>query len=280
MHRTPEVSRPAWMKALSPNSDGLRRSPVEIVANMASYVTRTPVADRSGLRAGWFGRWTDGVVAMRGDCVAFASHWELHNDRIAAESGPLWVVLGDSTAQGLGAPGPESGYVGQVLAELRERTGERWRVLNLSTSGALIRDVSAYQLPRLPATPDLVTCGIGANDILYTAPFRLFADLRTLIAALPEQTIVLDLPLPGGLWGVLGRFTVPYVARVNRTIHQAAQARGLPVAEVSTHFRPPWRGKFASDYFHPSQAGYRDWARALLAVLPSAPRWAGTVSVR
>ena len=67
------------------NGDGVRRSPVEIVANMASYVTRTPVADRSGLRGGWFGRWTDGVVAMRGDCVAFASHWELHNDRIVAE---------------------------------------------------------------------------------------------------------------------------------------------------------------------------------------------------
>jgi lysophospholipase L1-like esterase len=140
-------------------------------------------------------------------------------------------------------------------------------VLNLSTSGALIRDVLKYQLPRLPAAPDLVTCGIGANDILYTAPSRLFADLRTLIATLPEQAVVLDLPLPGGLWGVLGRFSVPYVARVNRTIHQAAQARGLPVAEVSTHFRPPWRGKFASDYFHPSQAGCRDWTRALLAAL-------------
>ena len=201
MHRTPEVSRPAWMKAFSGNGDGVRRSPVEIVANMASYVTRTPVADLSGLRGGWFGRWTDGVVAMRGDCVAFASHWQLHNYRILTESGPLWVVLGDSTAQGLGAPSPESGYVGQVLAELRERTGQRWRVLNLSTSGALIRDVLQYQLPRLPAAPDLVTCGIGVNDILYTAPSRLFADLRTLVATLPEQTVVLDLPLPGGLWG-------------------------------------------------------------------------------
>jgi hypothetical protein len=79
-----------------------------------------------------------------------------------------------------------------------------------------------------------VTCGIGANDILYTAPSRLFADLRTLLATLPDQTVVLDLPLPGGLWGVLGRFSVPYVARINRSIHQQAGARGLPVAEVST----------------------------------------------
>ncbi len=48
MRRTPEVSRPAWMKSLPGGSDGVRRSPVEIVANMASYVTRTPAADCPG----------------------------------------------------------------------------------------------------------------------------------------------------------------------------------------------------------------------------------------
>jgi len=42
---------------------------------------------------------------------------------------------------------------------------------------------------------------------------------------------------------------------------------GLPVAEVSAHFLPPWAGKFAPDCFHPSQAGYRDWSRALLAAI-------------
>jgi hypothetical protein len=38
-------------------------------------------------------------------------------------------------------------------------------------------------------------------------------------------------------------------------------------AQVSAHFLPPWSGKFASGCFHPSQDGYRDWTRALLAVL-------------
>lgn len=270
MDRTPAVSRPAWMMTLSRGSDGGRRSPVEIIANAASYVARTPAANRSGLRAGPFGRWTDGVTAMRGDCAAFASHWRAHNSRVLTETGPLWVVLGDSAAQGLGAPSPEGGYVGQVLAELRLGTGLPWRVYNLSTSGALIRDVLHDQLPRLPASPDLVTCGIGANDILYSSPPRLFGDLRALVSALPEEAVILDLPLPAGLWGIIGRITLPYVARVNRTIHEAARARGLPVAEVSAHFRPPWGGKFASDRFHPSRTGYRDWTRALLAALPSA----------
>jgi acyl-CoA thioesterase I len=304
MQRMPAVSRPAWALALTGagrRSGAPRRSPVEIIATMGTYLTRTQAAEVSGLRAGPFGRWADGVTAMREDCAVFARHWQAHNDRVLAEigsgrwclpnggpggwvppeekepallDGPLWVVLGDSTAQGLGALSPDGGYVGQVLAELRGHTGLPWRVLNLSVSGSLTRDVLGAQLPLVPAHADLVTCGIGVNDILYTSPAKLFADLRALIAAVPDQTVLLDLPLPAGCWGFLGRASMPYVTRINRTIHQAAAARGLPVAEVSAHFLPPWAGKFASDCFHPSQDGYRDWARALLASLPSTPVFA------
>jgi acyl-CoA thioesterase I len=289
VQRMPAVSRPAWMLALSGFADrggGPRRSPVEIVATMGSYLTRTQAAEVSGLRAGPFGRWADGVTAMREDCAAFARYWRAHNDRVLAEmgfrrgsgessppgpaqpGGPLWVVLGDSTAQGLGATSPDGGYVGQVLAELRRRTGLPWQVLNLSVSGSLTRDVLGAQLPLMPARADLVTCGIGVNDILYTSPAKLFADLRALIAAVPDRTVLLDLPRPAGCWGFVGRASVPYVTRINRTIHQAAAARGLPVAEISAHFLPPWTGKFASDCFHPSQDGYRDWSRALLSAVP------------
>jgi acyl-CoA thioesterase I len=123
------------------------------------------------------------------------------------------------------------------------------------------------QLPLMPGTADLVTCGIGFNDILYTGPRKLFADLRSLLAAVPDRTVLLDLPVPAGYAGLLGLVSRPYVARINRTIHQAAAARRLPVAEVSRHFLPPWAGKFASDCFHPSQDGYRDWSRAVLAAI-------------
>lgn len=126
-----------------------------------------------------------------------------------AEPGPLWVALGDSTAQGLGAPGPEGGYVGQALQQLRRRTGKHWRVLNLSVSGALIRDVLGAQIPQLPPAPDLVTCGAGANDILYSAPGKLFSDLRALLAAVPDGTVMLDLPLLAGFWWIVGRMSMP-----------------------------------------------------------------------
>jgi lysophospholipase L1-like esterase len=267
MLRMPAVSRLSLRDPLGGTGEIGRRSPVEIVASMGTYLTRTHAAEVTGLRAGPFGRWADGVTAMRADCVAFADHWQAHNEQVLQAAGPLWVVLGDSTAQGLGAPGPEYGYVGQVLDVLRQQSGRPWRVLNLSVSGSLIRDVLDRQLPRLPAGADMVTCGIGVNDILYTGPGKLFADLRALLAAVPDRTIMLDLPVPSGYAGLLGRAGRPYLARINRTLHEAAAARGLAVAEVSAHFRPPWTGKFASDCFHPSQDGYRDWTRALLAVL-------------
>src|SRR6201987_207685 len=149
VQRMPAVSRPAWMLALSGFADrggGPRRSPVEIVATMGTYLTRTQAAEVSGLRAGPFGRWADGVTAMREDCAAFARHWQAHNDRGLSLDGPLWVVLGDSTAQGLGALSPDGGYVGQILAELRRQTAQPWQVLNLSVSGSLIRDVLGNQL--------------------------------------------------------------------------------------------------------------------------------------
>ena len=274
------VSRPAWVSAvnaLTGTGGTTRKSPIEIFADAASVVTRSPYAGVTGIKSGKLGRWTDGVAELRADRTDFAVYWDAHNDRLLTERsraiekgdtpGPLWVVLGDSTAQGLGAPGPRGGYVGQTLQQLRRTTGMHWRVLNLSVSGALIRDVLNQQLPRAPASASLVTCGIGFNDILYTGPGKLFTDLRALLAAVPDRTVMLDLPVPAGYGGLLGLASRPYVARINRTIHQAATARGLPVAEVSRHFLPPWAGKFASDCFHPSQDGYRDWTRAVLAAI-------------
>src|SRR6202012_5615215 len=93
MQRMPAVSRPAWMTVLSGVADrgiGPGKSPGGIVATMGSYVTHTQAAEVSGLRAGPFGRWADGVNAMREDCAAFARPWESHNDQVLGLDGPLW----------------------------------------------------------------------------------------------------------------------------------------------------------------------------------------------
>jgi lysophospholipase L1-like esterase len=269
-------------KGTSGANSASRKSPVEIFADAASVVTRSPYAEVAGIKHGKLGRWTDGVAELRADRTEFAMYWDAHNDRVRSgrelalrkgdAADPLWVVLGDSTAQGLGAPGPHGGYVGQTLYQLRRNTGRHWRVLNLSVSGALIRDVLGDQIPQLDGQqPDLVTCGAGANDILYSAPGKLFGDLRILLAAVPENTVMLDLPLLSGFWWIVGHMSVPYITRINRVIREVATERSLQVAEVSRHFIPPWVGKFSVDNFHPSQDGYRDWSRALVEALTAGP---------
>jgi len=87
------------MLALSGFADrdgGPRRSPVEIVATMGSYLTRTQAAEVSGLRAGPFGRWADGVTAMREDCAAFARYWR----------GPCCSTCRGRRAAGASSAGP------------------------------------------------------------------------------------------------------------------------------------------------------------------------------
>lgn len=285
MRSTSPVSRPAWvgaMNALTGTGGADRKSPVEVFATAASVFTHSPYAEVTGIKHGKLGRWTDGVAELRSARTEFAAYWDAHNQEVLASReralrdgdafDPLWVVLGDSTAQGLGAPGPRGGYVGQTLYQLRRTTGRHWQVLNLSVSGALIRDVLADQIPRLDGLhPDLVTCGAAANNILYSPPGKLFGDLRTLLAAVPEDTVMLDLPLLSGFWGIVGRMSVPYITRINRVIREVATDRKLRVAEVSRHFIPPWVGKFSVDNFHPSQDGYRDWSRALVEALTEGP---------
>lgn len=213
-------------------------------------------------------RWVDGVAYVDVQARTYAEFWQRQNENALAAEGPLWVVLGDSTAQGLGASSPLHGYVGQVLNALR-RTGRQWRVVNLSRSGAQTRHVLDDQLPLMPglgAEPELVTCGIGSNDILGTPPTRFRTELRELIGLLPASSVMMDLTIPDRFW-TIGGVCSPYVAGINQLIRTAATERGVRVAEVSRHARPPWRGKLAPDSFHPNNLGYRHHADALLAAL-------------
>ena len=205
-----------------------------------------------------------GLRRVHAQVAVYAKAWDEANAQALVADGPLWVVLGDSTAQGIGAPGPDEGYVGQVHRMLAARTGEAWRVLNLSRSGGRAGDVLVRQLPILEAlpaevTPDLVTCAIGSNDIIRRTPLaQLERELREIVARLPPGSVMATLPAG------LGRERIDHL---NRVIRSAAEAAGLTVADVYGHTGPPWEGKFAEDRFHPSALGYSHWAAAFAEIL-------------
>ena len=179
------------------------------------------------------------------------------------EGDPLWVVLGDSTAQAVGLADIKDGYVERVRRQLALRDGRPWRVLNVSRSGAVIADVLEVQLPRLADlaglgwAPHLVTAVVGGNDLRKTPLPVLLEQLPQLVAAVPDGAVLATMPK-----GIKADKAV----RANALLRDLAAERGLPLVDLWAATGPPWKGKYA-DGLHPNAAGVSDWVRAFVPVL-------------
>ena len=178
----------------------------------------------------------------------------------------LYVAIGDSAAQGIGASRPDRSYVGVLADDIRNLTGRSLRVVNLSISGATTELAVLDQLPRLAKlSPDLVTVAIGANDIARWDPAVFERNLRTILDAVPDDAIVADLPC------FHFRHNERKVAVANRIVRHLAEERGLtvvPLHELTR--RQGLRGiltQFAMDRFHPNDHGSRVWAEAFRPAL-------------
>jgi lysophospholipase L1-like esterase len=181
----------------------------------------------------------------------------------------LYVALGDSAAQGVGASRPGRSYVGLIARHLRERSGRTVRVVNLSMSGARLREALAIQLPalrRMTTRPDVLTVAIGANDVASFDPARFESELRELYAALPAGAIVAD--LPSFYLGSAER----KAREANAIVRRLAAERGFEVAPLHAATRRQGAARYAlnqvaADFFHPNDRGYRVWASAFLPLL-------------
>ncbi len=216
-----------------------------LVANVGHRLTQNVVV-----------RFRAGVRQTSGQVAPYRAAWEAANAEDAGRDGPLWVVLGDSAAQGVGASAFDAGYVGQVRARLTARDGVRWRVANHAVSGARVADVVRDQLPLLDQHPDadLVTCVVGGNDLVRTSTDELARSLQHLLARLPAGAVVGT--LPQGLRTGKAR-------RVNAMLRAESPHHGAGVADVWAHSGAPWVGRYADDLFHPNDLGYEGWADAL-----------------
>jgi lysophospholipase L1-like esterase len=181
--------------------------------------------------------------------------------RAKAHGELVYVALGDSAAQGIGASEPARGYVGILADRIAQRSGLAVRTVNLSVSGATTSAAVGYQLPRLPAVrADIVTVSIGANDIAAWDVRAFESALATVLDAVPSHAIVADLPyfyLPGN---------ERRIAAANDILRRLARERELVVAPLhAVTKRPGLFGAltlFAGDRFHPNDRGYEVWASA------------------
>ncbi len=147
--------------------------------------------------------------------------------RASIEGELLYVAIGDSAAQGIGARGLDRGYVGLLAGRLARHTGRTVRVMNLSRYGARLDDALDRQLPLLAElSPDLVTVAIGANDMAAFDEVRFTEQFARLVDALPPHAIVADLPC----FHVGAREAD--AARASHIIAELVRSRGLAFAPL------------------------------------------------
>ena len=194
------------------------------------------------------GRLLPGIASVAAQAPVYARAWQTENVEAAGTNGPLWVVLGDSLSQGIGASSYRCGWVGRADAALRER-GRHYRIINLSRTGATTSAVVHDQLDTMLALgedPALVTLLVGANDLLRrTTRHTLSDNFRAVLSQLPAQTVVAYLPQP-----------VALARQVNRLIDERAASTGLHPVNVRPAARY-FRGHRAADLFHPNDRGYQ-----------------------
>lgn len=198
-------------------------------------------------------RTSDAVREIEAQREPHARFWDEWNSRAIGEDGPLWVALGDSSSQGIGAHDPADSWVPKMAERLRRRTGDPWRVVNLSMTGAQLRDIADIQLPRVDELeaaghrPRLVTHLAGANDLLAPLTWaRTSSMLRRVLHRLPDHAVVARVGSSSPLNGLMARM-------LTRIIEQHSRHRPF-------HLFWPWdwpsRDGLAADRWHPGPVGY------------------------
>lgn len=191
--------------------------------------------------------------------------------------GPInYIALGDSTGSGVGAR--EGGYVARLFERIaKHRPGSK--LINLCVSGATTSEVLHDQLDSgVSANPQLVTLGIGINDIGHGLSLEQFSKYyEEILARLKDKTsatiVVTNIPdissaprIPGGMRGEYHRHIVEF----NQKLEEMAAAHDVIVFDIYTvtHEQLPSHPEyFSADGFHPSDQGYELWAERMWPII-------------
>ena len=187
--------------------------------------------------------------------------------------GPIvYVALGDSTGSGVGAV--EGGYVARLFKRIEARRPGS-KLVNLCFSGATTSDVLREQIDDgVRAAPQLVTLGIGINDIGHGVSVEQFAkNYEEILAKIRSQTkatiIVTNIPDISSAPRIPAAMRDQYqqeIIQFNRSLTEIAVAHGAGLFDVYaiTHEQLPGHPEyFSGDGFHPSDKGYELWAERM-----------------
>lgn len=187
------------------------------------------------------------------------------------------LIVGDSSAAGVGVDTQDEAFAGQLAQALAERTGAAVAWQLVATSGHTARDASRALAGATLAPADLLVTALGVNDVVgqtRTAHFLAALDeihalavaraqvTHTWHCGLPPMGTLALLPWP--LRAVLGRDAAHLDDALVRHLHGQTARLHLPLPEAP---RLPGKddatpeGWMARDGFHPGLLGYRQWGR-------------------
>jgi lysophospholipase L1-like esterase len=189
--------------------------------------------------------------------------------------GFVYVALGDSTVQGIGASSADATYPSRIAASLRPIYPDA-RLENLGVAGAVASDVVTGQLERAVAVqPTLVTLSVGPNDVTGRISADDYAqNVQYILRTLAERTSALvvvnllpDLTLtPRYARSPRRREIRRRVAELNAILKRTGAVWNAVVVDLYGESRRQVPGHpelFAADGYHPSDAGYARWAEAV-----------------
>jgi lysophospholipase L1-like esterase len=187
------------------------------------------------------------------------------------------LIVGDSSAAGVGVGTQDEAFAGQLAQSLVERTGAAvgWQLV--ATSGHTAADAARALARTKLQTADLLVTALGVNDVLdQTRPARFLAALDEIHAlavtrAQVTHTWHCGLPplgtfalLPQPLRWILGRDAAHLDRALERHLEGQAARLHLPLPDAPRtpgKDDPTPEGWMARDGFHPGLLGYRQWGR-------------------
>ncbi len=195
------------------------------------------------------------LLQLRASVASYAKYWRQYPDQGTF----IYVALGDSATQGIGASKPELGYVGLLAQHIQQATGKTMRIVNLSVSGAKIQDVLEKQVPQLAQyKPNLITVEVGTNDVTSYDAAKFQSQYDKLAAVLPPGSVVVNIPYFGGLIRANDK-----AVEASEFIAEAAHKYNLPLVDLQTETRAKNSiFNYAADGFHPSNRAYKIWEAA------------------
>lgn len=188
----------------------------------------------------------------------------------------VYVALGDSTGAGVGAS--EGGYVARLYKQILERRPGS-KLVNLCVSGATTADVLRGQLERgVAANPELITLGVGINDIGHGLSLEQFSkNYEEIISTLKQKTtaaiVVTNIPDISSAPRIPNSMRAHYqqqIAQYSRRLEEIATRHGVTVFDIysiTTRELAAHPEYFSADGFHPSDAGYQFWAQEMWPTL-------------